>query len=199
MHSKAGDLAILSIDTANGAVVPLMERAKKWLGFVPNMYGAMANEPALYQAYTSGYAAFRSECGFTPVEQEVIFLVISRENGCDYCMAAHSTIADTMSKVPADVTEAIRDGRAIADPKLQALAAFTAKMVSSKGRPGDAEIAVLKSAGYSEKNMLGIILAISMKTLSNYTHFLFGLPLDPEFAGRAWKLDERGNSHPPPL
>ena len=127
MGTKASDLTILSIETAKSAVVPLMERAKKWLGFVPNMYGAMANEPALYQAYTTGYAAFRSECGFTSIEQEVIFLVISRENGCDYCMAAHSHIADTMSKVPADVTDAIRDGNAIADTKLRALAAFTAK------------------------------------------------------------------------
>ena len=101
MRYKVSDLSILSLETATGTVVALMARAKKWLGFVPNMYGAMANEPALYQAYTSGYAAFRSECGFTSIEQEVIFLVISRENGCDYCMAAHSHIADTMSRVPA--------------------------------------------------------------------------------------------------
>ncbi len=186
MSYTVSGLSILSIATASGKVMPLMERAKKWLGFIPNMYGAMANEPALYQAYTCGYAAFRSECGFTPVEQEVVFLVISRENGCNYCMAAHSMIADTMSKVPADVTEAIRDGRVIADPKLQALAAFTAKMVSSRGRPSAAEAAEFKSFGYSDKYILGIILAISMKTLSNYTHFLFDLPLDPEFADRAW-------------
>jgi uncharacterized peroxidase-related enzyme len=186
MSTKNRELRILSIDAATGKVKTLMETAKKWLGFVPNMYGAMANEPALYQAYASGYAAFRAECGFTPVEQEVIFLVISRENGCDYCMAAHSFIADTMSKVPDDVTAAIRDGKTIADPKLQALAAFTAKMVSARGRVTEADRAEFISSGYSEKNVLGIILATAMKTLSNYTHFQFGLPLDAEFASRAW-------------
>ena len=81
------------------------------------MYGAMANEPALFESYATSYALFRAECGFTPAEQEVIFLMISRKNTCDYCMAAHSFVADKMSKVPADVTEAIRDGRPIADAK----------------------------------------------------------------------------------
>jgi AhpD family alkylhydroperoxidase len=126
------DLPLLSIEEAQGRAKASLVKAKQQLGFVPNMYGAMANEPALFEAYASGYAAFRRECGFSPVEQEVIFLGISRENSCDYCMAAHSFVADAMSKVPVDVTDAIREGRPIGDPKLAALATFTAKMVVSR-------------------------------------------------------------------
>jgi len=48
------------------------------------MYGAMANEPALFEAYAAGDAALRRECGFSPVEQEVVFLAISRENKSDW-------------------------------------------------------------------------------------------------------------------
>jgi len=80
------DLPFLTIETATGKARSLLESAKRQMGFTPKMYGAMANEPALYEAYSSGYAAFREECGFTPVEQEVIFLVISRWNECHYCM-----------------------------------------------------------------------------------------------------------------
>ena len=187
MVYKIRDLSILTTETAVGKAKALLESAKQKLGFVPNMYGAMACEPALYQAYASGYDAFRAECGFTPVEQEVVFLVVSRENGCEYCMAAHSFVADMMSKVPASVTDAIREGRPIGDAKLSALAAFAAKMVSSRGRPSDADVSAFKSAGYSEKNTLGIILAISVKTLSNYTNHIFHTPVDAAFAGRIWK------------
>jgi hypothetical protein len=74
MTYKIKDLALLTIDRAAGKARTLLERAKKKLGFVPNMYGAMANEPALFETYDSGYDAFRAECGFTPVEQEAIFL-----------------------------------------------------------------------------------------------------------------------------
>lgn len=187
MTYKIGDLALLTIDSAAGKARTLLERAKKKLGFVPNMYGAMANEPALFETYDSGYDAFRAECGFTPVEQEVIFLVVSRENGCDYCMAAHSFLADVMAKAPTETTDAIRDGRPIKDSKIAALAAFASVMVDSRGRPTEADVAAFKAAGFSERNILGVILAISVKTLSNYTNHIFDTPVDAAFAGRIWK------------
>lgn len=187
MTYKISELPLLTIETATGKAKALLENAKQKLGFVPNMYGAMANEPALFEAYATTYASFRAECGFTPIEQEVIFLVVSRENGCTYCMAAHSFVADMMSKVPTEVTDAIRDGRPISDPKLSALAVFTAKMVASRGRPDDADVAAFKAAGYTERNILGVILAISVKTLSNYSNHVFHTPVDNAFAARVWK------------
>ncbi|WP_210186559.1 carboxymuconolactone decarboxylase family protein [Hyphomicrobium sp. NDB2Meth4] len=187
MTYKINTLPLLSIEGATGKAKALLEKAKQSLGFVPNMYGAMANEPALLEVYLSAYATFRAECGFSPVEQEVIFLVISRDNGCDYCVAAHSFVADHMSKVPASITDAIRDGRPIDDPKLAALATFASRMVASRGRPSDADVAAFKAAGYGERNILGVILAISVKTLSNYTNHVFHTPVDEAFASRLWK------------
>jgi uncharacterized peroxidase-related enzyme len=181
------DLPLLSIEKAQGRAKASLVKAKQQLGFVPNMYGEMANEPALFEAYAAGYAAFRRECGFSPVEQEVIFLSISRENSCDYCMAAHSFVADAMSKVPIAVTDAIREGRPIADPKLAALATFTVKMVASRGRPTDDDVRAFLAAGYTEKNILGIILAIGVKTFSNYTNHIFHTPVDSAFETRVWK------------
>lgn len=184
---KIRTLPLLAAETSSGKARTLLEEAKQQLGFVPNIYGAMANEPALYEAYARAYSAFRAETGFTPLEQEVIFLAISRENGCEYCIAAHSFVADNMSKVPAEVTDAIRDGRPIADARLAALAAFTSKMVASRGRPGEADVQSFLAAGYSERNILGIILAIGVKTFSNYTNHVFHTPVDSVFASRVWK------------
>lgn len=189
MTYKIKDLPFLSIETANGQAKSLLENAKSKLGFVPIMYGAMANEPALFAAYGSGYDAFRAECGFTPIEQEVIFLAISRENGCPYCMAAHSFVADKMSGVPVEITDAIRDNKSIGDAKLEALREFTATMVESRGRPTEADVAAFRAAGYSERNILGIILAISVKTLSNFTNHIFETPVDEVFASRKWNSD----------
>lgn len=187
MTYKIKELGLLAIETATGKARTLLEAAKQQLGFVPNMYGAMANEPTLLEAYSSTYAAFRREAGFTSVEQEVIFLVVSRENGCHYCVAAHSFVADKMSGVPTEVTDAIRDGRAIADPKLQALAAFTRIMVDTRGRPNDGDVQRFLAAGYSERNILGVVLAIGVKTFSNYANHLFHTPVDGVFAPRAWE------------
>lgn len=182
-------LPLQTPETAQADAPQGLLAAKKALGFIPNMYGAMSNAPALFAAYNAGYARFRAESGFTPAEQEVIFLVVSRGNGCAYCMSAHSFVADAMSKVPPEVTNAIRDGRAIPDAKLQALATFAEVMFNSRGKPTKADAQAFLDAGYSERQMLEIILAIAVKTLSNYTNHLFHTPLDEVFAGRKWQAD----------
>lgn len=46
------------------------------------MYANMVNSRGLLERYLFGYDRFRKESGFSPAEQEVVFLTISRENGC---------------------------------------------------------------------------------------------------------------------
>ncbi|GAC1541024.1 MAG: carboxymuconolactone decarboxylase family protein [Candidatus Velthaea sp.] len=171
-------------DAEPGAAASL-EEAQRKNGMVPNMYAAMANAPEMFDTYLHGYALFREKSGFTPVEQELVFLTVSRENACEYCMAAHSTIADG-AKVPHDVTDAVREDRDIADPKLQALVAFVRTMFHTRGRPTQQDLADFLAAGYSERQVLDIILALAVKTISNYTNHLFDTEVDKPFARRAW-------------
>ncbi len=165
----------------------LLAHAKQRAGMLPNMYAFMANAPELLETYLYGYERFRKDSGLTPAEQEVVFLTLSYENGCDYCMAAHSAIADTQSKVPHEVTEAIRAGAPIPDAKLAALAAFTRAMLTRRGRPSQQDVASFVEAGYTEKQVLDIILALAIKTLSNYANHIFATPLDTWFKVREWK------------
>ena len=176
-----------TLENADPHAKAVLEKAKSRVGFVPNMYAAMVNSPGLLEIYLDGYDRFRKDSGFTPAEQEVVFLTISRGNGCDYCMGAHSMIADKMSKVPLQVTDAIREGRKIPDPKLAALSAFTETMFRTRGLPSSADVKAFLAAGYEERHVLAIILALGVKTLSNYSNHLFHTPLDEAFASRAWK------------
>ncbi len=163
-----------------------LREAQKKLGFVPNMYNVMANSPGLLDTYIHGYNHFRESSGFTPAEQEVVLLAISRENGCTYCVAAHSFIADKMSGVPVNVTDAIRDGQSIPDARLAALHDFTRTMVVKRGLPSKADVRAFLVAGYGERQILEIVLAVAVKTLSNYANHLFHTPVDAMFASRVW-------------
>jgi AhpD family alkylhydroperoxidase len=115
-----------------------------------------------------------------------VFLAISYENGCGYCMGAHSFIADKMSKVPTPVTDAIRTGARVPEARLAALAEFTRVMVAKRGLPSKADVAAFLKAGFTERQILYIVLAIAVKTLSNYSNHLFHTQLDERFASRAW-------------
>lgn len=165
---------------------PLLEAAQKKLGLIPNMYARMAQLPGLLSTYLHGYEMFRAQSGLTSVEQEVVLLTISRENGCEYCVAAHSMVAKVMSNVPQNVLDEVRAGAPIADARLQALTEFTKAMVHKRGNPTDADVAPFLAAGYNEHQLLGVILAIGVKILSNYSNHLFHTPVDAAFASFAW-------------
>jgi len=180
------NLKLIEPEKATGATKVVLEQQRAQIGFVPNMYKAMANVPALLKTYLDGMALFRKESAFSPVEQEVIFLIISRENGCDYCVAAHSTLADTVSAVPEPVTEAIRSRAVIPDAKLESLSDFVQVMLNSRGNPSEQDLGRFLNTGYSEKQVLEVVLAISIKTLSNYGNHLFKTPVDNAFAARTW-------------
>lgn len=165
----------------------ILEDAKKSLGFIPNMYAKMGGNTALLDAYTYSYNSFRANSGFTPVEQEVVFLSVAYENNCEYCMAAHSFVGDIMTKVPAEVTNAIREGQQIPDVKLAALSKLTRLLTANRGNVSQEEIDAFLAVGYSESQVLGIIAGIAVKTLSNYSNHNTAPELDAAFAGRAWK------------
>jgi len=76
-------LPLRTTDDAEPEAKTLLEGAQKKMGFIPNMYGAMANSPGLLNTYMQGYSAFRANSGFSSMEQEVIFLAISQVNGCE--------------------------------------------------------------------------------------------------------------------
>ncbi|MEO6033212.1 MAG: carboxymuconolactone decarboxylase family protein [Burkholderiaceae bacterium] len=168
--------------SAQGKQKEILDVALKQVGFVPNMYANMANAPGLLSTYLHGYDLFRKESGFTPAEQEVVLLSVSQYNGCNYCTAAHSMIADKVSGVPKDVLQAIRERRRIPDAKLAALSAMTVEMVAKHGQPSAAVVKDFLDAGYQEKDLLYIVLAAAVKVLSNYSNQAFGTPVDDKFA-----------------
>jgi uncharacterized peroxidase-related enzyme len=175
---KAVDFA-----SAQGVQKEVLDQARQAVGFIPNMYANMVNAPAVLSTYLHGYALFRSESGLKPDEQEVVFLAVSRTNGCNYCLAAHSMLADKKSGVPAAVLQAIRAGQPIPDARLAALFALTTEMVKTQGRPSPAVLDTFFSAGFAETDVLYIVLAIAVKTLSNYSNHAFATAVDDVIAG----------------
>ena len=168
--------------SAQGAQKAILDTALAQVGFIRNMYANMANAPAVLSTYLHGYALFRKESGLTAPEQEVVFLAVSQANGCTYCTAAHSMIADKVSKLAPDALQAIRAGQPMADAKLAALYAMTTTMVKTNGQPDAAAVQAFLAAGYKESDLLYIVLAISVKVFSNFSNHAFGTVVDERFA-----------------
>ncbi|MBI4907250.1 MAG: carboxymuconolactone decarboxylase family protein [Acidobacteria bacterium] len=163
----------------------VLGQAKKNYGFIPNLLGNMAHAPALLKAYLSVGALF-DQTSLSPTERQVVLLTVSAQNGCEYCVAAHTAIAG-MQKVPQDVVQAIRTNEPIADGKLETLRDYTREVVERRGWPSAAASARFEAAGYTSEQALEVVLGVGMKTLSNYTNHFAKTPLDRQFASAAWE------------
>ena len=163
------------------------------MGFIPNLYGVFAESPALVSAYASIGEIFERS-SLRVKERQVVLLTVSFENECNYCMAAHSTIAG-MQNVPDAIVEAIRNGDPIPDDKLEALAVFTRKVVQKRGWLEEQDVKEFLDAGYARAQVLDVILGIGLKTLSNYTNHIADIPLDSQFQPKAWsRLETSGDT-----
>ena len=184
-----------TVDTAPEASKPLLREVKNRYGAIPNLSGVWAESPAMLEGYMA-LADLLDASDLTETERQIIFMTNNRLNGCDYCMASHTTVAK-MAKVPADVIEALRNGTEIADPKLEALRRFTIAVNKKRGWVNQHELDAFFAAGYDHAAVLNVIVGTSLKVMSNYTNHITHTPLDKAFQANAWKQHSDRNSDTP--
>ncbi len=178
------NLTIHTPESAPEAAKETLAEAQSAYGFIPNLIGTMAAAPGLAKSYFNVSKAFGSG-SLTPIEQQVVALTVSHSNECSYCMAAHSGLA-RMAAIPNSELEALRTGRALEHPKLEALRLFTREMVDKRGHVSDTDIEAFLGAGFDAAHVLEVIVGIGMKTMSNYTNHIAHIPLDRQFASFEW-------------
>ena len=177
------NFTVHSVEQAPAASQDLLRSVQAAYGFVPNLAAVMSESAPLLDAYLKVSHLF-NQTSLTEMERQIVLLVVSRENTCHYCVAAHCTIAK-MSGMPGETVEALRVDQPLADPRLEALREFTRSLVATRGYPAPEVVQKFQAAGFTERNALEVILGIGQKTLSNYTNHLAHTPLDAAFAANA--------------
>ena len=174
-----------TLHTAPEGSKPLLRGLHEQVGFVPNLAASMAESPTLLE----GFGTLRRIAGsgtLSPLEREVVALAVSFENGCDYCMAAHSTFA-AMHGAPESLLDALRRGEPADDPRLEALREFTGAIVAQRGPVASARTRRLLDAGFTPAQLLETLAVVGMTSLANWAHHVTGAPVDEPFASREWK------------
>lgn len=173
--------------SAPAEVAPALAQAARRYGFVPNLYGVMAESPQTFNAYRAISEQFHASS--LPADaQQVVLLTVSRDNGCEYCVAVHSTVAFA-SGIDRAVVEAIRQDKPIDDPRLEAVRRLAQAVVQRRGWVPDEELEGFLAAGYTRRHVLDVFTGVAMKTLSNYVNHVAHTPLDDAFAAQAWRRD----------
>lgn len=172
--------AIHDIEGAPEQSKPILEAVKSNYGFLPNLIGVFSDSPQAVAAYINLGQQF-GETSLSPTEQNILLVSISVTNSCAYCSAAHTAIAKG-AQVPDSIIGAIREGRPLEDEKLQAFRAFVQEVVETRGRPSEEIQSAFFNAGYTRKNVIEVVLGVTMKTLSNYVNHFAETPIDDQFS-----------------
>ena len=166
--------AVPSRDDVSENNQAVYDKLEKSLGMVPNIYATFAHSDSAL----GDYLAFENRrSSLRPREREVVNLVVSQINGCAYCLAAHTVVGQKVGFTADQVLE-VRSGRATFDEKLDALAQFTHAVVDNRGKVSDHQTATLLDAGYTEENVIDIVMAVSGITTTNYLHNITEVPVD---------------------
>ena len=161
-------------DQVSPANQALFDNLKKGLGMVPNLYATLAHsEHAL-----GNYLAFQNaKSSITGKAREVVNLVVSQVNSCQYCLSAHTVIGAMVGFTPEQILE-IRRGGAAFDAKLDALAKLVKNITSERGHADPARVQAFFDAGWTNENLVDAIVVIGEKTVTNYLHGTTQVPVD---------------------
>ena len=157
-----------SIDTAPSAAQPLLEAVKKQLGSVPNLFRLVANSPAALEGYL-GLNAALAKGALDARTRERIALAVAEINGCSYCLSAHTYLGKNLAKLDDAELAANRRGMSN-DPQADAAVRFAVKVTNNRGHVTDADLSAVRLAGYSDAQIIEIVLHVSLNTLTNYVN-----------------------------
>lgn len=152
----------------------IFDNLQKGLGFIPNTYATIAlsrNALENYMTLTNAKTSLNKK------EREVINLVVSQVNSCDYCLAAH-TVIGKLNGFSEEQTIEIRKGEVTFDARYDALAKFAKETAINRGHVNDETLENLLNQGFSKENVMDIIVAIADVSITNYVNNLTQIPID---------------------
>ncbi|MFD0205424.1 MULTISPECIES: carboxymuconolactone decarboxylase family protein [Saccharothrix] len=172
-------------NTAPEQARPHLAASRARMGFVTTLNAVMAESPELLAGYNALAEQF-TKSSLPAKAKQVVLITTSVLNGCEYCVAAHSTVA-LKAGVDEEVVQALRAGKPVADESLEAVRKLTERVVTDRGWVDEQEVEAFLSAGHTRRHVLDVILGVGMKTLSNYTNHIAHTPLDPAWQAQEWQ------------
>ncbi|MCO6046336.1 peroxidase-related enzyme [Aeoliella sp. ICT_H6.2] len=169
----------------------LFAAAKSKLGKVPNMVRVLGNSPAALRGYFELSGALGAGEGLTAQQREIVALAVGEANGCEYCLAAHSTLGKLSGLAP-EAIEAARRGDGLDDAN-RAVARLATQIVQSRGRVADSELEAFRAAGFGDDAIAEVVGHVALNIYTNYFNnlaevdvdFPAAAPLEPSHAAGA--------------
>lgn len=158
-------LSIPSRDAAPEASRDWLNQIHKQLGVVPSFFRLVGSSPAALK----GYMALSTSLGQSVDVRlrERIGIAVAQANGCDYCLSSHNYRALNLAKIGPDEISRNREGLSN-DATAEAAMRFAMAVVDRRGRVSDGDISAVRSAGFTDPQIVEIVALVALNLFTNY-------------------------------
>jgi AhpD family alkylhydroperoxidase len=175
-----------TVESAPVAARRFMTATRDQLGYLPAAMARLAASPQLLDGFGKLTAIFENTA-LDPLAREAVVMTIATRNGCHICVAMHTARLTALGADP-DLVAALRDADRtgpLPDQRLEAIRAFTLRVLATAGDVGDAALRDFLASGYTAQNALEVVLGIGTYTMSTLANRLTGAPVDEQLAAYA--------------
>jgi uncharacterized peroxidase-related enzyme len=155
-----------AIEEAPTAAQPTLELLKRRFGMVPNLFRVMSNSPAALTGFL-GLSDALARGQLSMPTRDRIALAVAEINSCEYCLTAHIYLGKEFAKLDDAEIEANRSGFSN-DLKANVAVRFAVKLTQQRGQVDEEDFDALRSAGYSDGEIVEIMWHVALNIATNY-------------------------------
>lgn len=153
----------------------IFENLTQNLGMVPNLYATIGYSSDILEGYLN-YSNLVGSTTFNKKEGEAIKLIVSEINGCEYCIAAHTAIAQLNGFSALDTLD-IRLAK-LNDKKLNSVLKLAQEIAITRGKVDDKNKESFYAQGYDNKAFIDLIALVNVVSFTNFVHNSTKVPID---------------------
>lgn len=172
-------IQLVQVERADSKANEVFQDIQQGFGMVPNVFKAYALRPAILEAKWNQVKAVMQEGELPPDLKQMIAVVVSNANGCQYCVNAHSAALAMMGMSQQQIRRLTEDLEAVEIPTDTALVLKLATKCTTDPRSiTDQEIGDLKRLGYSDSKVVEIFSVAALFTALNKFIDALQIPID---------------------
>ncbi len=130
-----------------------------------NIFKAMANNPIVMEGFLALNTAVGESTELNGAEKEAVMLRTAQRNSCDYCVAAHTKIAEGHG-VSGDAAVDFRRGMG-GTSREKAILSFTDAVIDKRGSIDNADLDAFRDAGFNDAAVVEVVGLITVMAFTN--------------------------------
>jgi uncharacterized peroxidase-related enzyme len=168
-------IELLNSASAAGEAKELLGAVQSKLGMTPNMMRTMAHSPAALKGYLALNSALAGGALGAAVGEQIA-LAVAQENGCEYCLSAH-TVLGKHAGASAEQLTAARSAES-SDPRTRAALKLAKQIVQSRGDVSDNQLHSAREAGLGDAEITEVVAHVALNVLTNYFNLVARTDVD---------------------